>query len=60
MDRKSKEMTTETKELIVKLYKEKERRSYISDLLDMPWSTIDSVVKKYRSIVSVGLIHCQG
>ena len=47
--RKSKELSTETKELIVKLNRKKERRSYISDLLDILWSTIDSVVKKYRS-----------
>ena len=49
MCRKSKELSTETKELIVKLNRKKERRSYISDLLDILWSTIDSVVKKYRS-----------
>jgi hypothetical protein len=47
---KSKEVSTETKELIVRLHREKERRSFISDLLDISWSTIDSVVvKKYRS-----------
>ena len=46
---KSKELSTETKELIVKLNRKKERRSYISDLVDILWSTIDSVVKKYRS-----------
>jgi transposase len=53
MDRKSKELSTETKELIVKLYRKKTRRSYISDLLDIPWSTIDSIVKKYRSTGTV-------
>jgi hypothetical protein len=47
--RKSKELSTETKELVIKLYRKKERKSYISDLLDIPWSTIGSVVKKYRS-----------
>jgi hypothetical protein len=31
----------------------KKERSYISDLLDIPWSTIDSVVKKYRSTGTV-------
>jgi DNA-binding MarR family transcriptional regulator len=41
MGPKSKELSTETKELIVKLHRKKERRSYISDLLDIPWSTID-------------------
>ena len=52
MGRKSKELSTETKELIVKLHRKKER-SYISDLLDIPWSTIDSVVKKYLSTGTV-------
>jgi len=50
MGRKSKEVTTKTKELIVRLNREKERRSYISDLLDIPWSTIDSVVRKYGQL----------
>jgi hypothetical protein len=49
MGHKSKELSTETKELIVKLHRKKERRSYISDLLDIPWSTID----KYRSTGTV-------
>jgi len=53
MGPKSKELSTETKELIVKLYRKKERKSYISDLLDIPWSKIDSVVKKYRSTGTV-------
>jgi hypothetical protein len=53
MGHKSKELSTETKELIVKLHRKKERRSYISDLLDIPLSTIDSVVKKYRSTGTV-------
>ena len=53
MGRKHKELSTETKELIMKLHRKKERRSYISDLLDIPWSTIDSVVKKYRSTGTV-------
>jgi len=53
MGHKSKELSTETKELIVKLHRKKERRSYISDLLDIPWSTIDSVVKKYLSTGTV-------
>jgi len=53
MGPKSKELSTETKELIVQLYRKKERKSYISDLLDIPWSTIDSVVKKYRSTGTV-------
>ena len=53
MGRKSKELSTETKELIVKLHRKKERWSYISDLLDIPWSTIDSVVKKHRSTGTV-------
>jgi transposase len=53
MGRKSKELSTETKELIVRLYRKKESRSYISDLLDIPLSTIDSVVKKYRSTGTV-------
>ena len=52
MSGKSKELSTETKELIVKLHRKKER-SYISDLLDIPWSTIDSVVKKYLSTGTV-------
>lgn len=51
MGSKSKEVTTETKELILKLYKEKERRPYISNLLDIPWSTI--VLKKYQSTGTV-------
>ena len=51
--RKSKELSTETKELVIKLYRKKERKSYISDLLDIPWSTIGSVVKKYRSTGTV-------
>ena len=49
MGHKSKELSTETKELIVKLHRKKERRSYISDLLDIPWSTID----KYLSTGTV-------
>ena len=53
MGHKSKELSTKTKELIVKLHRKKERRSYISDLLDIPLSTIDSVVKKYRSTGTV-------
>ena len=53
MGRKHKELSAETKELIMKLHRKKERRSYISDLLDIPWSTIDSVVKKYRSTGTV-------
>ena len=53
MGHKSKELSTETKELIVKLHRKKERRSYISDLLDIPWSTIDSVVKTYLSTGTV-------
>jgi transposase len=53
MGHKSKELSTETKELIVRLYRKKESRSYISDLLDIPLSTIDSVVKKYRSTGTV-------
>ena len=51
--RKSKELSTETKELVIKLYRKKERKSYISDLLDIPWSAIGSVVKKYRSTGTV-------
>ena len=53
MSGKSKELSTETKELIIKLNRKKKRRSYISDLLDIPWSTIDSVVKKYLSTGTV-------
>ena len=53
MGRKHNELSTETKELIVKLHRKKERRSYITDLLDIPWSTIDSVVKKYLSTGTV-------
>ena len=45
MGRKHNELSTETKELIVKLHRKKDRRSYITDLLDIPWSTIDSVVR---------------
>jgi hypothetical protein len=37
----------------VKLHRKKERRSYISDLLDIPWSTFDSVAKKYQSTGTV-------
>jgi hypothetical protein len=50
MSGKSKELSTETKELIIKLNRKKKRRSYISDLLDIPWSTI---VKKYLSTGTV-------
>ena len=53
MGPKSKELSTETKELVIKFYRKKERKSYISDLLDIPWSTIGSVVKKYRSTGTV-------
>ena len=37
----------------MKLHRKKERRSYIADLLDIPWSTIDSVVKNYRATGTV-------
>jgi hypothetical protein len=62
MGRKHNELSTETKELIVKLHRKKDRRSYITDLLDIPWSTIDSVVKKYQSttIRETKIVHCPG